>query len=162
VYVGTNSGVVYSLDAATGLDDRTFATGDGPVKGFVFPDRDSNDLFFATNTKVWSVPDTCSPPCTMVPNWVWTGEPNPSIVLFWRDRRYVYVGGSNGTLWQLDLNYLPGDPSFATPLILGDGKGQVGAPSLDTGVDFPLVSAGKKLLIVGSESGVLYGVEVPF
>jgi hypothetical protein len=39
--------------------------------------------------------------------------------------------------------------------MLGDGLGQIGAPSLDIGVT-------PQLLIVGSEPGVLYGVEVPF
>jgi hypothetical protein len=153
VYVANDT--VYSLDAASGGDARTFPTGDGPVKGFVFPDRDSNDLFFASNTTVWSVPDNCSSPCTMSPSWVWTDEPSPSLVLFWREQRYLYVGGSNGRLWQLNLAYLPGHPSFATSLTLGDGKGQIGAPSIDIGVT-------PRLLVVGSESGVLYGVEVPF
>jgi len=46
--------------------------------------------------------------------------------------------------------------------VLGDGTGQIGAPTLDIGVEPPDVTAGKKFLIVGSESGVLYGVEVPF
>jgi hypothetical protein len=153
VYVANDT--VYSLDAASGSDGRTFPTGDGPVKGFVFPDRDSDDLYFASNTRVWSVPDTCTSPCTMTPNWVWTGEPSPSLVLFWREQRHLYVGGSNGTLWQLDLAYAPGHPSFATPLTLGDGKGQIGAPSIDIGVT-------PRLLVVGSESGVLDGGEVPF
>ena len=153
VYVANDT--VYSLDAADGGNARTFPTGDGPVKGFVFPDRASNDLFFASNTKVWSVPDNCSSPCTMSPNWVWTDEPSPSLVLFWREQRYLYVGGSNGTLWQLDLAFSPGHPSFAKSVTLGDGRGQIGAPTLDIGVS-------PRLLVVGSESGVLYGVEVPF
>jgi hypothetical protein len=153
VYVANDT--VYSLDAATGGDARTFPTGDGLVKGFVFPDRDGDDLFFASNTRVWSVPDTCVSPCTMTPNWVWTDEPSPSLVLLWREQRYLYVGGSNGRLWQLNLAYSPGHPSFARSRTLGDGRGQIGAPSIDIGVT-------PRLLIVGSESGVLYGVEVPF
>ena len=58
VYVGgTNGGgTLYSIDAATGspVSDRSFVHGDGPVKGFVFPDRNSptGDLYFATNTLV--------------------------------------------------------------------------------------------------------------
>ena len=153
LYVANDT--VYSLDAADGGNARTFPTGDGPVKGFVFPDRASNDLFFASNTKVWSVPDNCSSPCTLSANWVWTDEPSPSLVLFWREQRYLYVGGSNGRLWQLNLAFSPGHPSFAKSVTLGDGRGQIGAPTLDIGVS-------PRLLVVGSESGVLYGVEVPF
>ncbi len=48
----------------------------------------------------------------------------------------------------------PGLPPSHKEVILGDGTGQVGAPSLDIGVN-------PRLLVVGSESGVLYGVEVP-
>jgi hypothetical protein len=43
--------------------------------------------------------------------------------------------------------------------VLGDGAGQVGAPSLDIGID---LGGGKRLLVVGTETGVVYGVAVPF
>jgi len=73
----------------------------------------------------------------------------------------VYVGGAGGSLHELDF----AAANQATPPIhkvqaLGDGTGQIGTPSLDIGVEPPEVTAGKKLLIVGSEAGVLYGVEV--
>jgi outer membrane protein assembly factor BamB len=154
VYFGSAAGIVYSLDAGTGLDERTFSTdGDGPVKGFLFPDRRNDDLIFASNTKVWSVSDG---PSAMTKNWEWWVDGvNPSVVLYWPGTSYVYVGGTNGRLWQLDLTYLPGHPSFAKSITLGDGVGQIGAPSLDIGVE-------PRMLIVGSEAGVLYGVEVPF
>jgi len=156
VYVANNTGDVYSLRADNGGGDRTSTTeGDGPVKGFVFPDRDRKDLFFASNTKVWRVADENLDGSPMTKIWEWAGGLNPSLVLFWREQRYLYVGGSSGTLWQLNLAFSPGHLSFAKPLTLGNGKGRIGAPSLDTGVS-------PRLLIVGSESGVLYGVEVPF
>jgi YD repeat-containing protein len=40
VYAGTNEGVVYSLDANDGRVLWSYATGDGPVKGFIFPDSE--------------------------------------------------------------------------------------------------------------------------
>jgi outer membrane protein assembly factor BamB len=153
VYFGANSGVVYSLDAATGLDDRTVSPGDGPVKGFLFPDRRNDSLIFATSTKVWSVSDTAG---GFVTNWTWTmPSGSPSIVLYWPQTNFVYVGGGNGRLYELDFtNATPGTPPTDRQAILGDGTGQIGAPTLDIGVT-------PRLLIVGSESGVLYGVEVP-
>ena len=57
VYVGTNTGVVYALDADDGDTRWTFATGDGPIKGFVFPDRLDQDLYFSTTTRVWGLTD---------------------------------------------------------------------------------------------------------
>lgn len=161
VYVGNTAGTVYSLDAATGLDERTFSTGDGPVKGFLFPDRRNDDLMFATNTRVWSISDDGSP--SMSPNWQWTvGGLVPSVILYWPQNPYVYVGSKDGKLYELDFSLAnPLPPTSKPPLVLGDGLGQIGAPTLDIGVVPPDVSAGKKLLVVGSESGVLYGVEVP-
>jgi hypothetical protein len=155
VYVANNTGDIYSLNAAQGDGDRTFTTGDGPVKGFVFPDRDGKDIFFASNTKVFRVADENPDLTPMTKVWEWAGALNPSIVLFWREQRYVYVGGSNGTLWQLNLSFSPGQGGFETSLTLGDGNGQIGAPSLDGGVS-------PRLLVVGSEAGVVYGVAVPF
>ena len=84
------------------------------------------------------------------------------MILYWPQTNYVYVGSKDGKLYQLDFTCRPvAPPTFKPPLVLGDGLGQIGAPSLDIGVVPPDVSAGKKLLVVGSESGVLYGVEVP-
>ena len=66
VYVGSplGGGTVYSIDALDGNDtalDRTFVHGNGQVKGFVFPDRASNDVYFATDDFVWGVTDTGAP-----------------------------------------------------------------------------------------------------
>jgi outer membrane protein assembly factor BamB len=164
LYFGTVSGVVHSLDATTGGDDRTFTTGDGPVKGFLFPDRRNDDLMFATDTKVWSISDTGA--STMEENWQWTdlvNGLNPSIVLYRPATSLVYVGSRNGRLYELDFTAAAvGTAPTHAMIVLGDGLAQVGAPSLDVGVDFPDVNAGKKLLVVGSESGTVYGVEVPF
>lgn len=159
VYVGNNAGIVYSIDAATGGDQRTFATGNGPVKGFVFPDRRNDDLMFATTDTVWSVSDNGS--TSMPLNWVWAvAGLSPSVVLYWPQTNLVYVGSKDGKLYELDFTSAnPSPPTHKPPLVLGDGLGQIGAPSLDIGVD---LGGGKRLLVVGSESGVLYGVEVPF
>jgi hypothetical protein len=164
VYFGTEDGIVYSLDAATGLGVRSFATGDGPVNGFVFPDRRNQSLIFATDTTVWSVSDTGA--TAMPVDWQWTDTVNglsPSVVLYWPQTNYVYVGSRNGRLYELDFTLAdPGTPPTHNLLVLGDGRAQVGAPSLDIGVAPPDVTPGKKLLVVGSVSGTLNGVEVPF
>jgi hypothetical protein len=156
VYVGRSDApfLVYSLDAATGLDDHTFSQADGPVKGFLFPDRRNDDLIFATDTKVWSISDDGA---SMTKNWEWTiGGLNPSVVLFRPQTSFVYVGSKNGELYELDFtNATTAIPPTFKLQVLGAPFGQVGAPSLDIGVT-------PKLLLVGSEPGVVYGVEVPF
>jgi hypothetical protein len=162
VYVGTEAGTIYSVNASTGLlaDDHTFtpAPADGPVKGFLFPDRriGNDDLYFATNTKVWSISDDAP---LMTRNWEWTPPgptPNPSVVLLRPQTDYLYVGSANGELYELSFGGVtyPVTPPHKLQ-VLGGGLGQVGAPSLDIGVT-------PRLLIVGSEPGVVYGLEVPF
>jgi outer membrane protein assembly factor BamB len=164
LYVGDTAGGVHSIDAGANpptvpADVRSMSTLDGPVKGFLFPDRRSDDLFFATNTKVWSVSDTES---GFVTNWTWTAPGlSPSVVLHWPHTSYLFFGGPDGKLYQLDFSHDPASPQFAKSVTLGDGAGRIGAPSLDVGVLPPAVSPGKKLLVVGSEASVLYGVEVP-
>ncbi|HUL76574.1 MAG TPA: hypothetical protein VL691_04855, partial [Vicinamibacteria bacterium] len=97
-----------------------------------------------------------------VTNWTYTAPGlSPSIVLYAPGTSNVYFGGSNGRLYQLDFSYDSASPEFAKWVTLGDGTGRIGAPSLDIGLLPPAVAAGKQLLLVGSESGVLYGVEVP-
>jgi hypothetical protein len=158
VYVANDT--VYSLDAATGGGDRSFPTLDGLVKGFVFPDRRGDGLIFATDHKVSSVSDDGS--STMPRNWEWTvpGGGSPSMVLYWPETNLVYVGGPGGELYELDFtNATPSIAPTVKQVVLGDGRDQIGVPSLDRTP--PGTPAGKGLLVVGSESGVLYGVEVP-
>jgi hypothetical protein len=102
VYVGSTNagGTLYSIDAANGssLNDRTFVHGDGPVRGFVFPDRNSptGDLYFAGNTRVWGVTEVGG----VLANKFGAGIalPNgalPSALLFQPASHYIYVGGSD-------------------------------------------------------------------
>lgn len=154
VIVGTDLGVVYSIEAVNGLmaNDRTYATFDGPVKGFLFPDRRNDDLIFATDTRVWSVSDDLP---SMTLNWTFTGATNPSIVLYRPQTNYVYVGSALGKLYELDFSAATtSTPPTDKVRVLGDGLAQIGAPSLDIGPP--------AFIVVGSESGTLYGLQVPF
>jgi hypothetical protein len=166
VYVANLNGEVYSLDETSGAPGPALVTGDGPVKGFLFPDRRGNSLLhFATSTKIWSVTDTGG---MLSPNWSWddNGTLEPSILLHWPQTDYLYVGSRDGKLYQLNISSVPpADPCAAPSCLvqeLGGGVDHIGSPSLDIGVVPPEVSSpDKKLLLVGSESGVLYAVEVP-
>ena len=165
IYLGDTNGSLYSISTETigsppvPADIHVLSIGDGPVKGFLFPDRRNDNLIFATNSAVRSVGD---PAVGFFPRWTWPIA-NPSAILYWPGTDYVYVGGPNGRLYQLDFSLAnTGTPPTFQERILGDGKGQIGTPTLDVGITTPYVSAGKKLLVVGSESGVVYGVEVPF
>jgi hypothetical protein len=154
IYVGSTAsgGMVYSIDAATGNPglDRTFVHGDGQVKGFVFPDRTSNDIYFATENYVWAVTDLAGGMSNKFPPSGFSLGPGvkPSAVLFVPGSHYVYVGGSDGRLHEIDVAAGPG----RKVVTLGNGKATVGAPSLDRGYD---------LVHAGTEAGSFYAVETP-
>jgi hypothetical protein len=154
IYVGSSAGggTVYSVDAASGAADRSYVHGDGQVKGFVFPDRNSNDIYFATDNFVWGLTDDGA--ATMGLKFgggvsLGTGV-KPSAALFVPGSHFVYAGGSDGSLYVIDLAGAPD----VTAIPLGDGKSVVGAPSLDRGYVPNLVH-------VGTEAGIFYAVEVP-
>jgi len=76
-----------------------FRARDGPVKGFVFPDRVSptNDAYFATDTKVWGVSETGAALVNKYAGGIpLPGAASPSIALFHTGSPYVCVGGGNG------------------------------------------------------------------
>jgi outer membrane protein assembly factor BamB len=145
VYVGNDLGQVLSVRASDGGDVVSVTLGDGAVRGFVFPDRASQDVYVSTDNTVFRLTDN-------VTNWItkWSvAVNNPSAPLLWPGTTHVYVGGGDGRLHEIDtqtaahktlaLDYDP--PTFV-----------VGAPSLDIG--FGLVH-------VGSERGTFYAVRVP-
>ena len=151
IYVGTDAGEVKSVNADTGSlpDVRTAALGDGPVRGFVFPDRGSNDVYVSTSTKVWRLND---PGTGTVLTVLWPGGvsvPNPSPPLLRPGATHLYVGGDDGRLYQLTL---PGGALTSIALDYDPGAFVVGAPSYDTG---------NNLVHVGSVRGVFYAVQVP-
>jgi outer membrane protein assembly factor BamB len=160
VYVANTVGDIYSLSKVDGTPGPVYPTGDGAVKGFLFPNRATGELFFATDTMVHSISDDGSG--NLTPNWSFDagGSLEPSIVLHWPNTDLLFVGSKDGTLWQVDFSLAPS--LTATSQTLGDGVGHIGAPSMDIGLVPPDVSApGNGLLLVGSESGALYAVEVP-
>ena len=150
VYVGTNASQVYALDAATGatLWAAPFAAADGPVKGYVTPRFNSSpvELFFSTNGKLWSVLDNGG---SAALNWSLATIASPSVPLYRVNSPYLYVGSSDGRLYELTLG---GGAPTAKSLALGAGTAAVGAPGFDTL---------NGLLQVGSDLGAVYAVSVP-
>jgi hypothetical protein len=71
-------------------------------------------------------------------------------VLFVPASHYLYVGGSDGSLYEIDVA-VAGAPTVKS-VVLGDGSAVVGAPSLDRD---------NSLVHVGTEAGVFYAVSVP-
>jgi len=145
VYVGTNAGIVYAVDAGTGAIKWSFSLGDGPIKGFIFPKFGGSELFLSTSTKVWSLTDNGF---TATVNWQVTSIPSPSTPLYVPGTTRLFVGSSDGHLYQLDITA----PLPATPVMLGDGFSAVGVPTADVL---------KSMIYVGTDAGIVYGVRFP-
>lgn len=157
VYVGTTAGLLWSIRATDGLD-RYSHTPVGlpePIKGFPFPDRGSQALYFTTTTRVQSAVDNGAG--SFLPKWsAQIGLTSPSPVLFWAAQDKLYVGmeswGGPSGAWLYEMNGATGAPS---PIQLESGTPTaIGAPSLDTGVTPVMLHA-------GSVAGVIYAVQVP-
>ena len=148
LYFGVNADlVVYRLSDG---QSRSLNLSDGQIKGFVFPDRRNEALYLSTSSRVWAVRDTLdTEPPPLTPLWWVTDIPTPSIVLHRPDTNYVYVGGGDGRLYEIDV--ISGNPPSKRSVPL-EPASQIGAPSLD---------GPNNLVLVGSASGVAYAVRVP-
>ena len=150
VYVGGNDGVVHAFDKITGTQAWFFNTGAQPFKGFLFPDRGSDDLYVATTSRVFGLSDNGTSASL---NWSALPAPSPSIVLFAPSVGAVparlYFGGGDRKLHELDLSRSP--PTEKT-VLLGGTAAAIGSPTLD---------AANGLIYVGSEAGIIYAVAVP-
>ncbi len=141
-YFGDTTNQLYALHMS-GVSYST-GTGEGPVKGFVWPDRRNDNLYFATTGKVQGVRDTGT---GFINVFAPVSVPSPSMVLQKPSSDFIFVGDGAGNL--LQINVLTGIP---TTLTLEPGF-QIGAPSLD---------GTHNLVIVGSNTGNVYAVRVPF
>jgi len=150
VYVGTNSGQVWAWDATSGalLWTYTPSTADGAVKGFVMPEFTTSlprKLYFSTTNWVWALTDNGSSASL---TWQQKTVPGPSIPLAPVHGTRLYVGSSDGNLYQLDVS--TGAKQISVQL--GDGTATIGSPALDVV---------NNMAYVGSESGAVYGVALP-
>jgi len=145
--VGTNAGIAYALDAASGTVNWSLSLGDGPIKGFPFPQYGTGNLLLATNKKVWSLADNG---LSATVNWQVTEAdiPSPSTPLYVPGTNRVLVGSGDGHLYQLDVLV----PLPAVRVQLGDGSSAVGAPTVDIL---------KSMIYVGTDAGIVYGVVFP-
>jgi len=147
IYVGNNSGEVFALNAATGATLWSYATKDGAVKSTVSVQMNVTPrmVYFSTGSNVWALTDNGG---SVVLEWQEGSIAAPSTPLYAPTGTAIYVGSSDGSLHQLDMN--TGAP--VTSIQIGDGTATVGSPALD-------LSNGMTYL--GTESGAVYGVELP-
>jgi len=141
VYVGNNAGVVYAVNASTGAVVWSHPTNDGPVKGFVWAEWMSDDLYLSTTERVWSLQDA-------VPHQRWStdvaGRPSMPLVV----GAEVVVGSTDGRLHRLSTT---NGAEIGSGWLLGDGTAAVGSPTYEVGTG---------LVYVGSESGAVYAVRL--
>jgi len=155
VYVGDDFGQVWAFDAATGFShwpgSYGLCGGGSAIKSFVFADRQGTgqDLYYATTTGgLCAVTDQGAsplgkwaiPPATI---------PGPSAPLLVRiaGTAYVFVGSSNGRLYQVEA-----DNPAAIKSVLVRNLSTIGAPAFDVR---------DNMIYVGSDAGAFYAVQAP-
>ena len=150
VYVGDNTGKVWSIPATTGVGGYSRSVGVTAVKGFLFPDRGGRDLYAATDTEVVGLTDDSG---LLLEKWR-IPLAAPSIVLLQPGTTDLYVGvrdDGGGKASLLRINAATGQ--VAASAALETTPQYVGAPSLDT--EYGVIH-------VGGEPGILYAVQLPF
>ncbi len=109
----------------------------------------SINLFASTNGKIWSIADSGGSGAVNSGWPVTSAEvPSPSTPLYVPGSTMVIAGSGDGNLYQMDVI----TPLPTTSVTLGDGTAAVGAPTMD------LLNS---MIYVGSDEGVIYGVEFP-
>jgi hypothetical protein len=150
LYFGTADHNVRALRLSDGASDA-YDHGNGEAKGFVFPDRRNGDLYFSTDSYVWAVRDDLEPASpNLTLHWSVDDIPTPSIVLHRPGTDFLYVGGGDGRLYEIDV--AAADPQGTKKSLVLEANSQIGAPSLD---------GPNNLVLVGSATGVVYAVRVP-
>jgi hypothetical protein len=147
LYVGLDGGGVRAIDAATGASNWLvpYSTS-GTVKGFVYPDRLTDDLYFSTSSTIYSVSDLLG--TAAFPNWG-LPFPNASTPVFIPNDDKVYVGGNNALFRRKQSDGSPLD-DFA----LGD-------PAVPSVVGSPTVDVRDGFVYVGTDAGVVYAIRIP-
>jgi hypothetical protein len=157
LYVGNNGGEVRALSRVSGGQNWSLNLGDGPVKGFVWPDALSSRLYASTSSRVHALVDnggSASPfwstPLTAVPN------PSTPVLI----GATLYVGGGDGRLHSAVAN-VGGPPPATTSVLLGDPTVPkvLGAPTFDRGNPG---TAADDIVMVGTDEGRFYAIHPPF
>jgi len=148
IYIGNNTGKVYSFNASTGAQNWVFDTADGPVKGFINPDfaGATNDIYLTTTNKIWAITDNGA---SATQRWATSAAAFPSIPLLTAFGT-MYIGSADGKLYELS-NLSAGSPTVKS-LTLGTGDAVVGSPSFDYS---------NNRVYVGTDAGRVYAVASP-
>ncbi len=140
--IGSEAGVLSIVDlAALSRTTNSIASGTA-FKGFVWEDfhLPGRLYFVTTNGFVWCLPTASSASSCWSTRPVATG----TVAQLLPGNTSLWVGGSNGTLYQLDLT----SGAIAKTLTVGGGTLSVGPVSTETGAE----------LYVGTTDGTLYKI----
>ncbi len=154
VAVGTNGGTVELLDAnalGASLWLSPYSTGDGSVKGFVFPHTHAGIRYFmfSTSSRVTSIRhngDGVDPTLHWQLPFV-----SPSTPIALPGTTSALVGSGDGRLYL--ITGIDTSTPLTVPLQLGDGSASVGVPTFDVV---------NRVIYVGTEDGVIRAIAYPF
>jgi uncharacterized delta-60 repeat protein len=150
LFVAENSpsGALYAVDPNDGSDMMLLSLLDGGAKGFVFPHFGTTNVFASTSTRTLSVNGSSG-----LVNWAGSCVATPSTPTAVPGTDFVFVGSSEGKLFQLSASGGAGCPSPPSACVGDCSSTIVGAPAFDVL---------KSMLYVGTDEGKIYGVRPPF
>jgi uncharacterized delta-60 repeat protein len=145
----TSLGDLYAVNPLNGSDSTVFNLLDGGAKGFVFPQFGTTNLFASTSTRTMSVNGSA----VGVLNWAGSCVATPSTPTAAPGNAWVFVGSSQGKLFQFSPSGGTGCPSPPSACIGDCVSTIVGAPAYDVL---------RMMLYAGTDEGKVYGVRPPF
>lgn len=128
----------------------SYSSCSGGVKSFVFADRQGSaqDIYYATSGGLCAATDLGS---SAVSKWsipvATIPDPSAPVLVRIGGVAYVYVGSSNGRLYQVEAD----NPAAFTSILLRTGA-TIGAPAFDVR---------DNMIYVGSDAGAIYAVQAP-
>jgi Tol biopolymer transport system component len=154
VYVGDNSGQVWAFDASAGTPsswDPYKGCGLGsPIKSYILADRlgTAQDLYYASS-QLCALSDLGA---SVALKWAYSLIPGPSAPILVRTGgfAYLYVGSTNGNLYQIDATLDPNVSGVKNVLVRAGAT--IGAPAFDFR---------DNMIYVGTDAGAIYAVQVP-
>ncbi len=151
VYVGNTNGEVYALARTDGtpLWGAPWSTGDGAVKGYVWPQAGTSRVYFSTTGQVHAINDDGGSASAYWSAPVAIASVSPVLVRSGR----VYVGGGNSRAYSIDAT--AATPPAPNEVVLGD-------PAVSKIVGGPTVDVPNSLVLFGTDQGAIYAVSLPF
>jgi len=149
LYTGDTSGLLHIVNVSTFADTTNSAANGTAFKGFVWPDFETATgkiYFVTTDGNVW-----CLVPPSTTPCWKTKPVSGGTVSQMLISDLYAWVGGSDGTLYQLSL----ATGAIVKTFVVGGGTLTLGPVSTETGDELYVTTSDQTLYKINLTNGSL-------